>query len=132
MNAKLKGIKKTIVALRSGKYKQSTTALQTAKGHCCLGVSCEVNIPKDKQNRNEGLLIGGFPYNQSDAPKWLKRLNTDFFNIIRHGGTKGIDLSTLNDTGYLDSQEQMICCTALSFSEIADMLELIYIHKALG
>lgn len=34
--------KKWIAALRSGKYTQDVKRLKTEKGHCCLGVLCEV------------------------------------------------------------------------------------------
>lgn len=31
-----------VARLRSGKYKQAVGSLKTAKGHCCLGVLCEL------------------------------------------------------------------------------------------
>lgn len=31
---------KLVTALRSGEYKQSTSALHTADGYCCIGVLC--------------------------------------------------------------------------------------------
>jgi hypothetical protein len=33
---------KWVAALRSGEYKQCRGVLKTEKGHCCLGVLCEV------------------------------------------------------------------------------------------
>jgi hypothetical protein len=106
-------------ALRSGKYKQITGRLQGSNGYCCLGVGCEVFIPKDKQLRTESLssiriLIGGLPSasSQPGAPKWLRAVDGDFYNKTDE------HLHTLNDEGY-------------SFDEIADLIELVYVHKAL-
>ena len=36
--------KQWVEALRSGKYKQSTTCLKSKKGYCCLGVLCELAV----------------------------------------------------------------------------------------
>lgn len=51
-------IRKWVLALRSGKYKQAREALvrmnkktQLPKSHCCLGVACEVYIKTKKLNR---------------------------------------------------------------------------------
>jgi hypothetical protein len=35
-------MKKVLVALRSGEYKQTQESLQDGQGHCCLGVMCDV------------------------------------------------------------------------------------------
>ena len=35
-------MKKVLVALRSGEYKQTKEALQDKAGYCCLGVMCDV------------------------------------------------------------------------------------------
>jgi hypothetical protein len=103
-------------ALRSGKYKQGVFKLQSEEGHCCLGVACEIFIPKDKQKRFEAdnnRLFGGMPgFEQPNAPQWLSSINRDFTRKT------GAGLSDLNDDGY-------------SFDEIADLIELVYVHKAL-
>lgn len=51
-------IRKWVLALRSGKYKQTTNVLvrmnkktQLPKAHCCLAVACEVYIKTKKLNR---------------------------------------------------------------------------------
>jgi hypothetical protein len=32
-----------VAALRSGRYKQTKFALRNSRGHCCLGVACEIS-----------------------------------------------------------------------------------------
>lgn len=101
-------------ALRSGKYYQTRLKLQTPAGYCCLGVACDVFIPKSKQNINsDGLLHGSIPASQYHSPTWLLDINVEF------EFSTGLQLSQLNDVG------------VFSFDEIADLLELVYIHKAL-
>ena len=36
--------KKWVKALRSGKYKQTTSRLKDKTGYCCLGVACELAV----------------------------------------------------------------------------------------
>ena len=106
---------KWTAALRSGKYQQSTKGfLQDETGYCCLGVACDVFIPKNKieKDRN-GMMIGAFTVNQPHCPDWLRGLNVDF-NI-----KSGRSLSNLNNG--LD----------FTFDEIADLIELVYVHRAL-
>lgn len=102
-------------ALRSGKFKQTKGTLQDNLGHCCLGVACEIFIPKAEIKRDErGEIDGGYPEHQPNAPIWLKIINDDFYE--RAGG---VWLSRLNDTeGY-------------SFDDIAGIIELVYVHGAL-
>ena len=48
MKPPIKDLKKWIAALRSGKYSQTKEYLQDSRGYCCLGVACEILIPKKK------------------------------------------------------------------------------------
>jgi hypothetical protein len=111
---------KWIKALRSGKYKQTTGTLQNKEGYCCLGVACELFIPKNKRQFESDwiededgdekevistFLNGDLPEEQKYAPKWLKDINTDFENRSNLG-----DLTLLNDN------------KRWSFKEIADAL----------
>lgn len=121
-------------ALRSGKYKQSKGCLQNKSGHCCLGVSCEIFIPKRKQLRdtNTDFLIGSLPSHQSEAPQWLKKLNYHFSEKA------GVTLAMLNDGGLVESefktskgvykQDEL---SSFTFDEIADLIELVFVHKML-
>lgn len=46
-------------ALKSGKYKRATGVLKTPRGHCCLGVLCEVALQQkviDQYNTQEQYL----------------------------------------------------------------------------
>lgn len=98
---------KWIEALRSGKYEQDTTVLQSNKGYCCLGVGCEVLIPEAKQERRDGLLSGCLPSDQSYAPDWL-------IYISSHLSLSGVSLLWMNDSA------------GLNFNEIADNLMEAY------
>lgn len=103
-------------ALRSGKYKQSAMTLQNTFGYCCLGVACDLFIPKEQQSKDGGILTGDYPKDQPCAPEWLVLVNDDVYSKL------GYNLSTIND-GYAYDQ--------VSFDEIADIIELLYVHKAL-
>lgn len=114
---------KWINALRSGKYKQGKFRLQSVDQYCCLGVACEV-LFGEKANRNLfGDIAGTYPDEQPSAPVWLKNLNTDFKRRLeRVSGNLyyvGPRLSYCNDSG------------DHTFDEIADLLELVYVHGAL-
>lgn len=119
-----KQIQKWIDALRSGKYEQAVGMLQNDRGYCCLGVACEIFIPENKKRRNyRGNLVGGMPDDQVHAPMWLKKINLDFFKraAVRtskdaSGYGQRTGLTNLNDT-YVHS-----------FSEIADILQAVYIE----
>lgn len=107
---------KWIQALRSGEFNQAKGALETDNGYCCMGVACEILIPKDYLTYPYGLkdqIYGNFPGYHLNAPQWLKSVNMCFENVT------GKSLSTLNDwEGY-------------TFDEIADLLEAVYIEKVL-
>lgn len=128
----VKDIKKWVQALRSGKYSQTKKVLNDQNGFCCLGVACDIFIPEDKQQKNDGHFTGNFPNQQLYSPEWLVLINSDFY--IR----TGIGLSDLNDGTdeiYFKLEEDGTIVAekmSLTFDEIADLLELVYIHKVLG
>ncbi len=115
---------KWINALRSGEYKQTKARLQDNSGFCCLGVACKLFIPEDQQRYSKrydaNTLDGERPEDQPFAPEWLKAINTNFTDMIGHG------LEVFND-GY----DGCLKIEPLSFDEIADLLQLIYIESAL-
>jgi hypothetical protein len=81
MEINLDELKTWIAALSSGNYQQTKGNLQTERAHCCLGVACKVLIPEDKQKLNSvGYLVGDDPYDQPNAPEWLKDINVDFLD----------------------------------------------------
>lgn len=129
-----KNILKWTKALRSGKYKQTQGALHNKKGYCCLGVACELFIPKHKRITTKSYsklyITGSQPYDQPSCPEWLKNINYDFpiklkdaspftSNNSKYDNDRIFSLVDLNDF-----QE-------FTFDEIADILELVYIHKIL-
>ena len=106
-------IKQWCDALRSGKYKQTTGTLQGRQGYCCLGVACELFIPKGQKMRGpDGCLQGGMPTTstQPNAPEWLMPLVEDCSNLM------GKYLPGLNDGGS-------------TFNQIADVLEDIFLKE---
>ena len=110
----MRQFKKWIRGLDSGKYAQTQGELENSDGYCCLGVACVLTIPKSKIIIVDDYLMGGLPKEKKYAPKWLKRINSHFKQKTR------INLTTLNDD------------EDFTFSEIATLLELVYIHKMLG
>lgn len=113
MKLNYKEFRKWIEALDSGDFEQTRETLQDDRGYCCMGVACEVLIPVEKIERAGEYMRGYYPSGQPCAPKWLKLVNDDFDSKV---------MSSLDDLN--DSQN-------MSFPEIATMLELVYIHKAL-
>lgn len=119
-----RAISKWIKALRSGKYQQTHQKLQDSDGYCCLGVACEIFIPKNKQISDlDNNLLGGTPSRyQTNAPTWLMEIETDFFRKCQ------TPLFLLNDGGITKYGEII---EPLSFDEIADILQLVYIEGSL-
>lgn len=120
MEINIKELKKWIVALDSGEFGQFRGgALQSNKINerkpscCCLGVGCRVIIPANKLKTVHGILVGGLVSSQPYAPEWLKEINILFYNKT------GESLVSLNDSA------------GFSFTEIATLLELVFIHKIL-
>ena len=113
-------IRKWVAALRSGEYKQTIGTLQNSHGHCCLGVACEIFTDKYKRDYNK-FLIGGSPEIEKGAPVWLDEFNNDFSRITKE------PISRLND-GLVECET----IEPFDFDEIADLLELVYIHEAFG
>jgi hypothetical protein len=106
--------KKWMKALRSGEYSQTRGALQDGRGYCCLGVACEVLIPDKLKERGAlGWLSGGMPSCQSHGPIWLKEINLDLSLLLSS------PLAEMNDS------------KKMTFDEIADVLEAVYLHGAL-
>lgn len=133
MRLNKKQFKTWIKALRSGKYKQTRGILQDKNGFCCLGVACKVLIDPEKiVSRSEGnLMFGGVPEDQQKSPQWLKlisphlgrklaKANKDEYNEYYEDDSDDFEITRMND-------EEM-----MTFDEIADILELVYIHKAVG
>lgn len=115
----LKGLRKSTIirwvkALRSGNYKQTIGGLQDERGFCCLGVACDIFIPKNRQHRKNSFLVGGMPDSQESSPVWLETISDDL------NGRFKVGFDDLNDT------------FEFSFDEIADIIELVYIHKVVG
>lgn len=117
MKVNKKDIEKWCEALRSGKYKQTRGFLHDSDGYCCLGVACKVFIPqKDLTMSGDGTMLGCTATAQDNAPEWLKGISHKF------SYKAGPGLMTLNDNPAYQ----------LTFDEIADCLEAVYIHEVLA
>ncbi len=113
---------KWIKALRSGEYKQTTGVLNDSTGFCCLGVGCKVLVDSSLLIRDRGFIDGGVASDQEFAPSWLKAVSDDF--CTRTGNS----LEAMNDGIRLNAQG---LTTTMTFDEIADLLEAVYILKVL-
>lgn len=121
-------IRKWVQALRSGEYNQTKGALQDVDGYCCLGVGCRIFIPENQVQLANGHVAGGYPSVQSAAPVWLKQIDENFYRMT------DIHLSSLNDTGYDPASDFRLHGEKLdrfTFDEIADLIEMVYLHKVL-
>lgn len=124
-----KRIAEWIDALRSGEYKQAKARLQRDDGYCCLGVACEIFIPKHKQRRKNGELQGVMPRDQDNAPQWLRSLNKDF---VRRFQRSRSDIPTFDSIETLTyGLDYLNDSLNFSFDEIADMVQLVYLENAL-
>lgn len=120
--------KKWIAALDSGEYKQTKYWLQENDQYCCLGVGCKVIIKASELVlAADGVIKGQRPYDQPSAPLWLKDIDADFESKT------GFRLTVLNDYGidYSRIFEGSESIPPFSYTEIATLLELVYIHKML-
>lgn len=127
MKPKVKDIEKWCKALRSGKYKQGKGMLQRGDEFCCMGVACKIFIPKHKLLIEHGDITGDFPSRQTHSPGWLAMINNDF--TLKTGDS----LSTINDSGAIIGLDSLGLNyrQPVSFDEIADLLEAVYVHKVL-
>jgi hypothetical protein len=113
--------------LRSGKYGQTKGMLQGTEGFCCLGLACNTFIAKDSLIlKSSKRISGGLPSDQLSAPGWLKSINADFNMRTNHY------LSDLNDMGVPDSLNIGNAVEPLTFDEIADLLQAVYIEGVLN
>lgn len=116
MKPSKKDIQKWCKALRSGEYKQTKETLQDENGFCCLGVACDLFIPKEKQSLyiDEPFMSGDMPHDQPYSPDWLVVIEKEFRKVSEEL------LTCLNDD------------KDFTFDEIADVLEAVYIHEVLS
>lgn len=112
MNPEIK--QKWIDALRSGKYKQTDSALATLDGYCCLGVACEVFATEARLKKSGPDSDGDYSYNGETAylpPSLAEYMGIDWRGtLLKPVGGKAT-LAELNDeVGY-------------TFEQIADVIE---------
>lgn len=118
-------VKQWVEALRSGKYRQTTSRLrkklENGYGHCCLGVLCEVIKPLipelDLLSLEENLENGAYPSYTA-----LKHLLTNYLGhqpiSVQMPDNRLCAVYTLNDE------------LQMSFNEIADLLEQTHLKEA--
>ena len=112
MAINVKNMKTWVKALRSGKYKQTTSVLHDEEGFCCLGVACDISgLGKWKSGLYEKrYAIDGGAGSVSVLPIPVR----DWLGLKSTNPTVGQkQLSIYNDAGK-------------SFEEIADIIEREY------
>lgn len=135
-------------ALRSGEYSQTMGTLEDEQGFCCLGVACKIFIPKNKQQLRyskeeafRAFLSGDVTKDQPNAPKWLQEVDEELKDILSRNKTEleeaeeqlNEEKAALGYSFYKDpgSFVEMNDDDGYTFNEIADIIELIFVHKAL-
>ena len=100
------GMKKVIVALRSGRFTQGKGELEDARGNlCCLGVMCKVYQEEMEPEKSQGRLDGGCLTGHREVQGWVG------LHTPSGAGPKNTSLVGLNDEeGY-------------TFKQIADYIE---------
>lgn len=116
-----KQAQKWAAALRSGKYKQGGSELYNSfyNTYCCLGVLCSVN-----KERHYGHVL---PRKNLHA-KTYEQLGGSYPEAF------GKRFEYLNDIGYVeaDGTGKTSSDDRLTFDEIADLIELKFVHGAEG
>lgn len=130
MRVNKRTIKKWTGVLRSGEYQQTKNKLQDSNGFCCLGVACHMFIATPLLD-GDGHLIGTVPELQAAAPKWLKEINEDFQKLAGIGLSQLNDLSMGNMTPGNGTDYAYTEIDRLTFDEIADLIEAVYLHRVL-
>lgn len=109
---------KWVKALRSGKYKQTDSALQDRNGYCCLGVLCEI-APKSLIVLDDEYLSGGHLGDQPKVKTWSGIKST-------MGSIEDTTLADLNDSGakiYEPQSSFQAVTEKFNFNEIADIIQ---------
>jgi hypothetical protein len=117
-------------ALRSGEYEQARHVLQKGEKFCCLGVACDIFIPNIKKLTYRGRLVGSVPSTQLHSPEWLTLIDNNFYlntGVYLHNLNDGIG----NGRTHVNVDENELRDLRYTFDEIADLLELVYIHRAM-
>ena len=113
-----------VEALRSGKYKQAKDYLKTKKGHCCLGVLCElsqkVKFTEHPQTSNSYAIKSGEHIFSSVLP--IEIMN-EFGLSDKQGYPKDRLLEIDGDTyeGLADANDK-----GVPFNKLADWIEENY------
>lgn len=95
------GVKaKWLEALRSGEYEQTTGALRSTNGYCCLGVLCEVAVKNDVIPEgvaaDEDVEVTTYYY--AEAGSWLPDVVAQWAGLDE--GDPGVDLDNAADDHY--------------------------------
>lgn len=101
--------KKWVAALRSGEYAQTQFALKNYKGHCCLGVGCDVYGKETGENWQEVCAIYKFMDSSAQLPEPVQK----WFGLRSEAGRYKMADSLMADN---DSRKR-------TFAEIADIIE---------
>ena len=140
---------KWVYALRSGEYRQARSNLfshiwvvhDLKPAYCCLGVVCkEIGNISDERLEGVGLPceLAGYKYGNKD--KWYREITNDFeMKMYKAVKDRHHFECNLEESDLLNDQIESSKVTlhelnddyGLTFDEIADVLEAVYIHKVL-
>lgn len=116
-------VRKWVDALRSGKYQQGKTYLQTKNGYCCLGVVCRVAIADGveleatESEFDDVVYFGGSAhFLPRQVQEWL---GTD---------TDNVEFRDENGDRILATYANDNAARNYSFNDIANMLEETYLN----
>ena len=115
-----------VEALRSGKYKQVGNHLKAKKGHCCLGVLCELSqkVEFEKHPDDDGIYavidgnnvdFGALPLKVMAEFRLSNSEGRPSCRVVTIDGNEYTSLAHANDSG-------------VSFAKIADWIEENYMY----
>lgn len=107
---------KLIKALRSNRYKQTTRALKTDIGYCCLGVLCQISKLGKFDSNHPPENAAGYPYVIKGQPSEISVLTKP---VMEWAGMK-------SNIGVLSSETETLANyndNGKSFLEIADIIK---------
>ncbi len=115
-----KNIERWVIALRSGKYKQTRDVLHKVRGgYCCLGVACEVAI---KNKIEVEKIKAGKEYKYDQCSVSLPNSVSDWLGIESEDPLLFSDRKKHSASYWNDSEKY-------SFKEIAKLIEYTFLKK---
>lgn len=113
-------IKALCIALESGRYSQTQSTLQDAKGYCCLGVACDVSGVSAWSTMAVGA-HGSFSYGPTGETSYLPAIVVDWYGFISHNPLLKTSSGEYHSMSALNDDDNY------TFTEIAQALRRTYL-----